>query len=79
MLADPAAATTFLSAEAAAIGISVADLAHEVTAQADEWRPIGARIEAARRKAKVDLAAATNLTDIAAATMIEWQAVVAGA
>jgi hypothetical protein len=77
ILAGDDAATVFLSAEAAAIGISVADLAAEVVAQADMWRPIGARIEAARRKAKIGVASAPNLGALAQAAKIDWQAVVA--
>jgi hypothetical protein len=78
VLADPAASTIFLSLEAAALGIDVVELAHEVVTQADLWRPIGARIEAARRKAKVELEAAPHLAAIAAAIRIDWPAVAAG-
>jgi hypothetical protein len=68
--------TLFLSAEADAIGVSVADLAQEVVTQADTWRPIGARIEAARRKAKLDVASAPHLAALADAAKIDWQAIV---
>ncbi|MBB4858254.1 hypothetical protein HNO88_001573 [Novosphingobium chloroacetimidivorans] len=77
VLAGDTSDTVFLSAEAAAIGVSVADLAAEVVAQADQWRPLGAAIEAARRKAKVAVANATNLAELAAAAKIDWQEVVA--
>jgi len=76
VLAGDDAPTVFLSTEAEAIGVSVPDLALEVVAQADIWRPIGARIEAARRKAKLTLLAAENLVEIAAAIAINWREVV---
>jgi hypothetical protein len=78
VLAGGSGSTTFLSAEADALGITVAELAAEVVAQADQWRPIGARIEAARRKAKVQLSEAANLTAIHDAVQIDWQAVITG-
>jgi hypothetical protein len=76
VLTDAATPTVFLALEAAALGKDIVDLAQEVVAQADMWRPIGARIEAARRKAKTDLAAAPHLAAIAAAISIDWLAVV---
>jgi len=77
VLAHDDGPTIFLDAEAEALGMSVASLAMEIVAQADQWRPIGARIEAARRKAKVDVAAAPHLAALADAAKIDWQAVVA--
>jgi len=77
VLADPDTPTLFLTIEADEMGITVQDLAQEVVAQADLWRPIGAKIEALRRKANARLAAATNVAEIAAAAQINWHAVVA--
>jgi hypothetical protein len=79
VLAGDTSDIVFLAAEAAAIDVSVADLAAEVVAQADQWRPLGAAIEAARRRAKVEVTAAANLTELAAAAKIDWQAIVAPA
>jgi hypothetical protein len=78
VLAGDTSSTLFLSTEAAALDRPISDLAAEVIGQADQWRPIGARIEAARRKTKVALTAATNLTALAEAIKIDWPAVVAG-
>lgn len=64
----------FLPLEAEAIGAALPALAAEVVAQADAWRSIGARIEAARRKAKCALVAASTLAEIATAIQIDWQA-----
>lgn len=76
VLAGDSGPTVFLSAEASALGITVEDLAGQVVAQADAWLPMAAAIEAARRKAKVDIAEAENLAALKAATIIDWQAVV---
>ena len=62
----------FLPAEAEATGIDLAALAAEVIAQADQWRALSARIEAARRKAKLAVQAAEVIGAIAAATQIDW-------
>lgn len=79
VLAGDATPTVFLAAEAAALGTTVPQLAQEVVDQADQWRPIGARIEAARRKAKVDVAQAENLSALAAAALIDWSAIISPA
>lgn len=65
----------FLTAEAAAAGTTVAALAAIVVAAADAWAGIGAAIEAARRKAKIDVEAAGNLAEIAAAASVDWGAI----
>jgi len=77
VLADADTPTIFLACEAAALGMDVVDLAREVVAQADQWRQVGARIEATRRKAKTDLAGATHLGAIAVAIRIDWQSAIA--
>ena len=76
VLAGEAGNTEFLTAEAEAVGVSIEELASEVVAQADQWRPVGARIEAARRKAKCAIQAASNLTELAAAIVIDWRLVI---
>ena len=73
-LANNAYPTPFLSAEAAAIGSTVAALAAEVRDAAIAWQAAGAAIEAKRRKAKVDIAAATNVAEIHAAMQVDWSA-----
>lgn len=75
-LADSASWVPFLTAEAAATGTTVADLAAAVSANAEAWGTIGAAIEAVRRKAKVELEAASNLAEIAIAGAIDWAAVI---
>jgi len=77
ILAGESSPIPFLSCEADAIGCDVTDLAHEVVAQADAWRIIGARIEAARRKAKLGIASAANLGELYRALQVDWSAVAA--
>jgi hypothetical protein len=77
VLAGDVTPTLFLATEAAAIGQDLHSLAQEVVDQADAWQPLAARIEAARRASKEQLATATNLSAIAAAIQIDWAAVVA--
>ena len=73
-LANNAYPTPFLSAEAAAIGSTVAALAAEVRNSAIAWQTAGAAIEGKRRKAKVDIQAATNIAEIHAAMQVDWSA-----
>jgi hypothetical protein len=73
-LADNGAATPMLSAEAAAIGVTVAALADEVVANADQWVAIGSAIEAARRSAKVAMNAAAHIAELVAAAQVDWEA-----
>lgn len=65
----------FLTAEAAAIGTTVPALAAIVVAAANAWAATGAAIEAARRKAKLDVEGANNLAAIAAAAAVDWSAI----
>ena len=74
--ADNAAPTPFLSAEALARGMTIADLAAEVLASIGAWTAIGARIEAARMGAKVAIAAAGDIDAIEAAVTIDWRKVI---
>ncbi len=64
--------TPFLSAEAAARGVTIADLAAEVIQLADAWVAIGAAIEGLRMGAKAAVGRATNLGAIVAAGKVDW-------
>lgn len=75
-LADHAAPTPILTGEAAALGISVFNLAGQVLANAASWGVIGGKIEGARRAAKLAASAATSAAEIRAATNINWQSVI---
>ena len=74
---DASAATPFLTAEAAARGMTVADLAAEVSAQVAAWIAIGSGIEAARMGGKRAVAEAQTIGAIAAAANVDWAAVLA--
>jgi hypothetical protein len=71
----PVSSYPFLAAEAEATGKPIAELVAIVVAAADAWAVTGAAIEAARRKAKLALAAAGNLAEIAAAAAVDWAAI----
>ncbi|WP_051272990.1 hypothetical protein [Sphingomonas phyllosphaerae] len=77
--ADNSIATPFLSAEANARGLTLADLIAEVIGQADAWVTIGAAIEARRMGAKAAIAAAATFGGIVAARNIDWSALDAAA
>lgn len=66
----------FLSLEAAATGVPIDQLVAIVLAKAAEWLIIGAKVEAARMKAKVDIGAAQSAAQIHAASQVDWSAVV---
>ncbi|MBB4860381.1 antitoxin component HigA of HigAB toxin-antitoxin module [Novosphingobium chloroacetimidivorans] len=75
-LADDTAPVPFLSAEAQACGMTVADLALEVSARAASWTVIGAQIEALRMSRKLTIQQAANLAEIAQAMVVDWSAAV---
>ena len=77
-LANNAYPTPFLSAEAAAIGSTVAALAAEVRNAASAWATEGSAIEAKRRKSKMAIQAATNVAEIHAAMQVDWSALTKG-
>lgn len=77
--ADGSVETPFLTAEAAARGMTVADLAAEVLTAIAAWTTIGASIEAARMKAKAEIIASDSLPALAAAGGVDWAAVIAPA
>lgn len=67
----------FLSAEAAATGQDMAALVASVLAKAAEWLVIGAKVEAARLKAKADIRAAQSAAEIHTASQVNWDAAIA--
>ena len=69
---DNDTATPFLSAEAGAREMTIADLAVEVIQLADAWVAIGAAIEGLRMGAKAAIGRATNLGAIVAAGKVDW-------
>lgn len=66
----------FLSAEAAATGVTIDELALTVEANEAAWRELGARIEAARIGAKVAIARATAISTVVSAADVDWQSLV---
>lgn len=62
-----------LTAEAAATGVTVADLAAAVIQKADEWAGLGAAIEAARIGAKAAVTAAATREAKIAAAVVDWE------
>lgn len=69
--ADPAR-FPYLAGEAAAVGVPIGDLAAQIIAAAAAWRGIDPLIEAARRAAKVRIAAAGTIPAIFAASRVAW-------
>jgi hypothetical protein len=69
---DDGSATPFLSAEASARGMTIADLAAEIIQLADAWVAIGAAIEGLRMGAKAAVGRAANLGEIVAAGKVNW-------
>ncbi|MEG3084818.1 hypothetical protein U1707_14285 [Sphingomonas sp. PB2P12] len=69
---DATTQTPFLSAEADARGMAIADLAAEVIQNADVWTTIGAAIEGLRMGAKAAVGRAVNLGAIVAASKADW-------
>lgn len=70
--ADSTVSTPFLSAEAPARGSTVAELAAEVIALADQWCVIGSAIEALRMGAKEAVKVAGTLGAVVAAAKVDW-------
>jgi hypothetical protein len=66
----------YLSLEAQRFGVTLEERAQVVIDTANEWRPINGRIEDLRVGAKKAITEATNLTQIAQATKINWQAAI---
>jgi len=64
--------TPFLSAEAGARGLTIADLAAEIIQLADAWVAVGAAIEGLRMGAKAAVGRAANLGAIVAAGKVDW-------
>ena len=75
---DNTVPTPFLCAEAAAIGITVNELASEVSHMTFLWELNGSMIEATRRKAKIAVqTAADDVKAIYAASVVEWESLTA--
>lgn len=64
--------TPFLTAEAGAREMTIADLAAEIIELADAWVAIGAAIEGLRMGAKAAVGRAANLGAIVAAGKVDW-------
>jgi len=75
--ADNEASVPFLSAEADARGMTIADLVSEVQTNAAAWTLIGSKIEAARMGAKTAVRNASTAAEMIAAATVDWQAVTA--
>lgn len=75
-VADNAAETPFLTAEATATGVTVAALAQIVIAKADAWTVVGPKIEAARLAAKKALVDGVDIAAVHAAAQVDWQQVI---
>lgn len=71
-LADNTASTVMLASEATARGMTIADLAAEVVANADAWAIIADQIEGIRFAAKRAIAEATTIGGIAQAAVVDW-------
>ena len=71
-LIDNDTTTPFLTAEASARGMTIADLAAEIIQLADAWVAIGAAIEGLRMGAKAAVGRAANLGEIVAASKVDW-------
>lgn len=74
-MADNTAPTPFLSAEAPARDVTVADLAAEVIMLADQWTAIGSAIEGLRMGAKAALQRAGTFGQIIAAAKVDWDSI----
>ncbi len=72
---DHDVATPFLTAEAAARDMTVADLAAEIMTSIEEWSRVGALIEAKRMAAKTALTIADGFPALAAASTVDWSVV----
>lgn len=71
-VADSEAATPFLTAEAAARGMTLAELAAEVIQLADAWVAIGSAIEGLRMGAKTAIARSVTFGEVVLASEVEW-------
>ncbi|GGB21546.1 hypothetical protein GCM10011380_08910 [Sphingomonas metalli] len=71
-LANSSASTAMLLPEAAARGMTIADLAAEVIANADAWTQLSGAIEGVRFAAKARIAAAPTIGAIVQAALLDW-------
>jgi len=73
-LTDNSSSTVMLASEATARGMTIADLAAEVVANADAWAFVADAIEGVRFAAKRAIAEATTIGGIAQAAVVDWSA-----
>lgn len=78
LLVNPTAYAPMLTTEAEALDVPLLDLAAEVVAAAELWETVGARIEAARRKTKIDLALCQSEEEIVSLSNVDWFQVISG-
>ncbi|GAA3708575.1 hypothetical protein GCM10022268_17370 [Sphingomonas cynarae] len=71
-LADNSASTVMLASEATARGMTIADLAAEVVANAEAWAFVADAIEGIRFTAKRAIAEAMTIGAIAEAAVVDW-------
>lgn len=69
---DPQAPAVILRAEAAALGMSVEQVAAEIRTAANTWTAAIAAIEAIRRLAKKQITEAENLSAMKSAATVDW-------
>jgi hypothetical protein len=74
-LADNETPVPGLQIEAAAMGVTVAELVSLILGLADQWNWIMDLVDAARVAAKTGVAAATTVADIAVAASVDWPGV----
>ena len=74
-LADNDASTVMLAPEAAARGMTVAELAAEVIANANAWNELSGQIEGIRFGAKARVTSATTIGAMAEAAYVDWSQV----
>lgn len=73
VLAGEAGPSPYLEAEAAAVGVTVAELAATVSATADAWTAVNARIEGRRKAAGQSVATAASMAEVDAVFPISWE------
>lgn len=74
-IVDNGAPVPFLTVEAAARGMTVADLAAEVIQLADAWVAIGSTIEGLRMGAKTTIARSVTFGEVVLASEVDWKKV----
>jgi len=78
-VADPTTPAAMLQPEATARGMTLAELADEVIANAEAWEQLAGAIEGLRFGAKVAIGAATTIGAIVEAARVDWSVLDAAA